>query len=102
MVSVDNLFLRLVRNIIQAGYLEDWRWNATLSVVPQGGVVTPPTQWATCRWSPSVSVPVSGWRVAVPSPACGDAVPDGDLLGSDEDVLGERPEHALGSVMLAS
>jgi hypothetical protein len=24
-----------------------------------------------------------------------DAVPDGDLLGSDEDVLDEKPEHAL-------
>jgi retron-type reverse transcriptase len=43
----DNRFLRLVRNMLQAGYLEDWKWNATLSGVPQGGVLTPPTQWAT-------------------------------------------------------
>jgi Reverse transcriptase (RNA-dependent DNA polymerase) len=27
--------------MLQAGYLEDWRWNATLSGVPQGGVVSP-------------------------------------------------------------
>src|SRR5204863_8423354 len=27
----DNRFLRLVRNMLQAGYLEDWKWNATLS-----------------------------------------------------------------------
>ena len=40
----DNRFLRLVRNMLQAGYLEDWKWNATLSGVPQGGVTTPPTQ----------------------------------------------------------
>ena len=40
----DNRFLRLMRNMLKAGYLEDWRWNATLSGVPQGGVVTPPTQ----------------------------------------------------------
>jgi len=37
----DNRFLRLLRNMLQAGYLEDWVWNATLSGSPQGGVVSP-------------------------------------------------------------
>jgi Type II intron maturase/Reverse transcriptase (RNA-dependent DNA polymerase) len=37
----DNRFLRLVDNMLQAGYLEDWIWNATLSGVPQGGCVSP-------------------------------------------------------------
>jgi group II intron reverse transcriptase/maturase len=37
----DNRFLRLLRNMFRAGYLEDWVWNATLSGVPQGGVVSP-------------------------------------------------------------
>jgi group II intron reverse transcriptase/maturase len=37
----DNRFLRLIRNMLKAGYLEDWRWNATLSGCPQGGVVSP-------------------------------------------------------------
>ena len=37
----DNRFLRLVRNMLRAGYLEDWKWNATLSGAPQGGVVSP-------------------------------------------------------------
>jgi group II intron reverse transcriptase/maturase len=37
----DNRFLRLVRNMLKAGYLEDWKWNATLSGVPQGGIVSP-------------------------------------------------------------
>ena len=37
----DNRFLRLVRNMLTAGYLEDWRWGPTLSGVPQGGVVSP-------------------------------------------------------------
>ena len=37
----DNRFLRLLRNMLQAGYLEDWVWNATLSGAPQGGVVSP-------------------------------------------------------------
>ncbi len=36
----DNRFLRLVRNMLTAGYLEDWRWNATLSGAPQGGAAT--------------------------------------------------------------
>jgi group II intron reverse transcriptase/maturase len=37
----DNRFLRLVRNMLTAGYLEDWRWHATLSGCPQGGVCSP-------------------------------------------------------------
>lgn len=37
----DNRFLRLIRNMLTAGYLEDWVWNATLSGAPQGGVVSP-------------------------------------------------------------
>src|SRR5660397_155595 len=43
----DSRLLRLIRNMLQAGYLEDWVWNATLSGAPQGGVMTPPTQLAT-------------------------------------------------------
>ena len=34
----DGRFLRLMANMLSAGYLEDWRWNATLSGVPQGGL----------------------------------------------------------------
>ena len=37
----DNRFLRLVRNMLTAGYLEDWVYNATLSGAPQGGVASP-------------------------------------------------------------
>jgi group II intron reverse transcriptase/maturase len=37
----DNRFLRLVRNMLQAGYLQDWTWGATLSGVPQGGIASP-------------------------------------------------------------
>jgi group II intron reverse transcriptase/maturase len=37
----DNRFLRLIANLLKAGYLEEWRFNATLSGVPQGGVVSP-------------------------------------------------------------
>jgi group II intron reverse transcriptase/maturase len=38
---LDNRFLRLIKQMLQAGYLEDWVWNATLSGTPQGGVVSP-------------------------------------------------------------
>lgn len=37
----DQRFLRLVHNMLNAGYLEDWRWGATLSGAPQGGVASP-------------------------------------------------------------
>jgi group II intron reverse transcriptase/maturase len=37
----DNRFLRLVRNMLKAGYLEDWEYRETLSGVPQGGTVSP-------------------------------------------------------------
>jgi group II intron reverse transcriptase/maturase len=37
----DHRFLRLVRNMLEAGYLEDWIWNITLSGAPQGGVLSP-------------------------------------------------------------
>jgi group II intron reverse transcriptase/maturase len=37
----DNRFLRLINQMLKAGYLEDWTWGATLSGAPQGGVVSP-------------------------------------------------------------
>src|SRR5256886_239641 len=37
----DTRFLRLIKGMLRAGYLEDWVWNATLSGAPQGGVVSP-------------------------------------------------------------
>ena len=37
----DNRFLRLARNMLRAGYMEEWTWNATLSGAPQGGVLSP-------------------------------------------------------------
>jgi len=37
----DERFLRLIRGLLQAGYLEDWRYKATLSGAPQGGVCSP-------------------------------------------------------------
>jgi group II intron reverse transcriptase/maturase len=37
----DQRFLRLIRHMLKAGYLEDWEYHDTLSGTPQGGVVSP-------------------------------------------------------------
>jgi group II intron reverse transcriptase/maturase len=37
----DGRFIRLVKQLLEAGYLEEWRFNQTLSGVPQGSVVSP-------------------------------------------------------------
>ena len=37
----DNRFLRLVRNLLRTGHLEDWRYGKTLSGTPQGGIISP-------------------------------------------------------------
>lgn len=37
----DGRFIRLVKQLLDAGYLEEWRFNQTLSGVPQGSVVSP-------------------------------------------------------------
>lgn len=37
----DKRFIRLIKNLLDAGYLEDWTFNKTLSGVPQGSIVSP-------------------------------------------------------------
>jgi group II intron reverse transcriptase/maturase len=37
----DQRFLRLIGNMLKAGYLEDWTFHETLSGTPQGGVTSP-------------------------------------------------------------
>lgn len=37
----DPRFLKLLKEMLQAGYMEDWRYQTTYSGVPQGGVVSP-------------------------------------------------------------
>lgn len=37
----DQRFLRLIQRLLEAGYLEEWRYYATLSGAPQGGVSSP-------------------------------------------------------------
>jgi len=37
----DGRFLALIGRMLQAGYLEDFTWHATLSGAPQGGIASP-------------------------------------------------------------
>src|SRR5215469_18885867 len=37
----DGPFIKLVNELLEAGYLEEWKYYATLSGTPQGGVVSP-------------------------------------------------------------
>ncbi len=37
----DQRFLRLVRHLLESGYLEEWKFKHTLSGCPQGGVISP-------------------------------------------------------------
>lgn len=37
----DNQLLRLIKEMLQAGYMEDWQHHATYSGTPQGGIVSP-------------------------------------------------------------
>jgi Reverse transcriptase (RNA-dependent DNA polymerase) len=38
---LDQRFLRLIENLLEAGYLDQWRYHATPSGSPQGGIVSP-------------------------------------------------------------
>jgi group II intron reverse transcriptase/maturase len=37
----DGRFIRLISGLLKAGYLEDWRFNETLSGTPQGSICSP-------------------------------------------------------------
>jgi len=38
---LDQRFLRLIRSMLRAGYMEDWQYHESLSGTPQGGVLSP-------------------------------------------------------------
>lgn len=38
---LDNRFLRLIRNLLKSGYMEDWKYHTTMSGAPQGGILSP-------------------------------------------------------------
>jgi len=37
----DERFIRLISNLLKAGYLEDWHFRPTRSGTPQGGIISP-------------------------------------------------------------
>ena len=37
----DGRFIRLIEQLLEAGYMEDWTYKETLSGTPQGGIVSP-------------------------------------------------------------
>jgi group II intron reverse transcriptase/maturase len=37
----DARFVRLIENLLKAGYMEEWRYYDTLSGTPQGGIISP-------------------------------------------------------------
>jgi group II intron reverse transcriptase/maturase len=37
----DNRLLKLIRGMLKAGYVEDWKYNKTYSGTPQGGIISP-------------------------------------------------------------
>ena len=88
----------LVARWLRAGVIEEGRFSPTEQGSPQGGVFTPPTQWA---MSGMVVLRVGvggGFGVVGGAFADRDTVPDGDLVGSDENVFDEQPQHALAFV----
>src|SRR5262245_22071631 len=57
---LDNRFLRLIENLLKAGYSEDWTYHASFSGSPQGGIITPPTMLQNRPSSPTLSFPGHG------------------------------------------
>src|SRR5712691_9657102 len=43
----DVKFLRVIKKMLEAGYMEDWKFHKSLSGTPQGGIITLPTKWQT-------------------------------------------------------
>ncbi len=43
----DNRLLKLIRTMLEAGFMEDWKLGKTYSGTPQGGIAAPPTVWQT-------------------------------------------------------
>ena len=80
---------------LKAGVIDQGRFAPTEQGSPQGGVITPPTQWVTRAMVTlriGFAVVLAGGGAVLPGR---DAVPDGDPFRADEDVLDEQPEHAL-------
>jgi retron-type reverse transcriptase len=95
----DKRVLLLVKAFLKAGILTELGENRdTHTGTPQGGILTPPTQWAI---GPSFTLRVGvgaalGWVAWVAWVVAGrDGVADDDLVRTDEDVFDEESQDAL-------
>jgi RNA-directed DNA polymerase len=50
----DSRFIDLIKAMLDAGYLEDWRYHETYSGVPQGSIVDPRPFWQTSTFTNSI------------------------------------------------
>ena len=66
----DNRFLRLIRAMLTAGYLEDWRYHRTLSGVPQGALCSAEHNAPNEQCWVMRSVGLSGLVRAIPGIEC--------------------------------
>ncbi|MFI6360074.1 reverse transcriptase domain-containing protein [Streptomyces sp. NPDC050743] len=91
----DQSVLKLLRQILRAGVMEDGQVRRPVTGTPQGGVSTPPTQWIT---QACVTLCIGGvvLSITLGGPfSDGDTVSDRDLFGADEDVFDQEPQDAL-------
>ena len=86
----------LIRSWLKAGVFEAGKgFTPTGEGTPQGGVMTPPTQWRTLSGLLIVVTVCSFRGRAGGAAAGGDAVADDDALGADEDVFDDQAQDAL-------
>ncbi len=92
----DRRVLALVKAFLKAGiFSKKTGLRESHAGAPQGGIFTPPTQWITgalVTLRIGLCWGLSAGRGPFPD---GDAVADGDLLGADQDVFDEQPQHVL-------
>ena len=67
----DERLMKLLKEMLKAGYREDWVHKRSYSGTPQGGVITPPTIWQKVFWTSRSVCPV---RICGPTTAVGLAV----------------------------
>src|SRR5712692_2707466 len=91
----DKRICALVKAFLKSGVLTELGDREdTLTGTPQGGIITPPTQWIT-RAMVTLRIGLWGLSAGRGPLSDGDAMADGDLLGADQDVFDEQPQHAL-------
>jgi RNA-directed DNA polymerase len=93
----DQSVLKLLRAMLRAGVMEAGLVRHSDTGTPQGGVITPPTQWAMCGMVVLRVGVGGGFGVVGGALPDRDTVADGDLVGSDENVFDEQPQCAWRS-----